>query len=274
MAAFGLTGCLTALTHGAAGATERTSTSGQQVAPNYYSTPIEKPLSPARSTAAVGSGSNAEGASAHFTASSAFNYYVDPAQTHSGAVSPQRYEAGAVTASPSRHSNQAYLHQQQAPVGYHAPAAQPVVEAHSQDYQRQSTASKRGVFSRVFNRNSSPVQSAPNAGLTILQSKLSGTTQTGAASWYGSKFHGGKTANGERYDMNSMTAAHRSLPFGTLVKVKNLNNNRECIVRVNNRGPFTKGRILDMSKAAAQELGFMGRGIAKVQMQVLGMHAK
>ena len=70
--------------------------------------------------------------------------------------------------------------------------------------------------------------------------------------------------------MNSMTAAHRSLPFGTLVKVTNENNGRECVVRINNRGPFIKGRVMDLSKAAASQLGMVSRGVCKISAQVLG----
>jgi rare lipoprotein A len=83
------------------------------------------------------------------------------------------------------------------------------------------------------------------------------------ASWYGKGFHGGKTANGERYDQNSMTAAHKTLPFGTLVKVTNQSNGRECVVRINNRGPYVRGRIIDLSRAAAGQLGMVNRGVAR-----------
>jgi len=96
-----------------------------------------------------------------------------------------------------------------------------------------------------------------------------GYTQTGIASWYGPDFHGGPTASGERYDMHTLTAAHPSLPFGTFVRVTNLQNGRDVIVRVNNRGPFRKYRIIDLSKEAARQLGMVGSGIAKVRVEVL-----
>ena len=95
-------------------------------------------------------------------------------------------------------------------------------------------------------------------------------TQIGKASWYGKDFHGGKTANGERYDMESLTAAHRTLPFGTKVKVTNMDNGQEVVVRINNRGPYLKDRIVDLSKGAAREIGILGKGIGRVQLQVLG----
>jgi rare lipoprotein A len=90
--------------------------------------------------------------------------------------------------------------------------------------------------------------------------------QRGYASWYGPNFHGRRTANGERYDMHEMTAAHPSLPFGTLVTVRNTQNGREAIVRVNDRGPFSKGRILDLSYEAAKQLGVVGPGTAIVEL--------
>src|SRR5262245_23939419 len=81
-----------------------------------------------------------------------------------------------------------------------------------------------------------------------------GTTQVGLASWYGEPYHGRRAANGEIYDMNQLTAAHRTLPFDTLVKVLNLDNQREVQVRINDRGPFVGDRIIDLSRAAAQQI--------------------
>jgi rare lipoprotein A len=91
----------------------------------------------------------------------------------------------------------------------------------------------------------------------------------GEASWYGEQFHGRRTANGEIYDMNKLTAAHRTLPFGTLVEVTNLENDRKVTVVINDRGPFARGRILDLSKEGASQLGFIEQGIAKVEVRVL-----
>ena len=92
--------------------------------------------------------------------------------------------------------------------------------------------------------------------------------QSGVASWYGGKFHGRTTANGEKYNMWSMTAAHKTLPFGTRVKVTNTSNGDTVIVRINDRGPFIAGRVIDLSKAAANEIG-MG-GLAPVKLTILG----
>jgi rare lipoprotein A len=93
--------------------------------------------------------------------------------------------------------------------------------------------------------------------------------ETGIASWYGDPFHGRATANGEIYDMNAMTAAHKTLPLPTMVRVTNLENGRSIVVRVNDRGPFVHGRIIDMSRRGAQLLSFDMAGTAKVRVTVL-----
>src|SRR5213592_2659050 len=95
--------------------------------------------------------------------------------------------------------------------------------------------------------------------------------EVGIASWYGKPHHGKPTASGEIYDMNSLTAAHRTLPFGTRVRVVNLKNSRSVAVRINDRGPFTGGRIIDLSRAAARSLGMPG--IAKVRLEILSAQA-
>lgn len=97
-----------------------------------------------------------------------------------------------------------------------------------------------------------------------------GYEEEGIASWYGKDFHGKKTSNGEIYNMHAMTAAHKTLPIGTYVKVTRLDNGKEAIVRVNDRGPFVKGRIIDLSYKAASELGIADSGTAKVEIAALG----
>lgn len=94
-------------------------------------------------------------------------------------------------------------------------------------------------------------------------------TLSGPASWYGGKFHGRRTANGERFDMNEMTAAHRSLPFGTRVRVTNERNGRSVVVRINDRGPFVGNRIIDLSRGAAAAVGMVNTGVAPVRVEVL-----
>lgn len=97
-----------------------------------------------------------------------------------------------------------------------------------------------------------------------------GFRQTGIASWYGGKFHGRKTSNGETYNMYKMTAAHKTLPMNTHVLVKNLDNGKELTTRINDRGPFVKGRIIDLSLKGARELGIIKKGTARVQITALG----
>lgn len=94
-------------------------------------------------------------------------------------------------------------------------------------------------------------------------------TQVGAASWYGSKYHGRKTSSGERYNKNEMTAAHKTLPFGTMVRVTNPANDHSVILRINDRGPFVGKRIIDVSEAAARKLGMHSAGVATVKVEVL-----
>lgn len=91
----------------------------------------------------------------------------------------------------------------------------------------------------------------------------------GTASWYGPGFHGRTTANGERYDMNAMTAAHKTLRFGTKVKVTNTSNGKSVIVRINDRGPFVGRRVIDLSKSAASAIDMIRPGTAKVTIEVL-----
>ena len=93
--------------------------------------------------------------------------------------------------------------------------------------------------------------------------------QTGNASWYGKKFHGRKTASGERFNMYAMTAAHKTLPFGTKVKVTNLDNKKSVVVKINDRGPFVKGRIIDLSYGASKRIGMVKTGVARVKIKVV-----
>jgi len=95
-------------------------------------------------------------------------------------------------------------------------------------------------------------------------------TQTGLASWYGSAFHGKRTASGERFDMHALTAAHRTLAFGSIVRVTELESGRSVEVRINDRGPFRDGRIIDLSYAAAKKLGMLRRGATRVEIAVIG----
>lgn len=96
-----------------------------------------------------------------------------------------------------------------------------------------------------------------------------GWSEGGIASWYGHPFHGRATANGERYDMNKLSCAHKTLPLGTILRVENRVNGRHLHLRVNDRGPYVRGRVIDCSKAAAAELGFLDEGLAPVRIEVV-----
>ena len=98
---------------------------------------------------------------------------------------------------------------------------------------------------------------------------LNGSTASGQASWYGRPHHGRRTSSGEIYDMNKLTAAHRTLPLGTRLLVTNRDNGRTVEVRINDRGPFRRGRILDLSYAAARQLGAIGEGVIPVSFRVV-----
>ena len=93
--------------------------------------------------------------------------------------------------------------------------------------------------------------------------------QTGTASFYGGKWHGRKTANGEIFDTYKLTAAHKTLPFGTRVRVTNLSNGKSVVVRINNRGPYGKGRVIDLSQAAFSKIENMSKGLTKVKLEIV-----
>lgn len=109
---------------------------------------------------------------------------------------------------------------------------------------------------------------SPSADLDLIEYEDLGTMK---ASWYGPGFHGRQTANGERYDQMAYTVAHKSMKFGTLLKITNLKNGRSLVVRVNDRGPYIEGRELDLSKAAAHELGLIKKGVARVKVEKINI---
>jgi rare lipoprotein A len=132
-----------------------------------------------------------------------------------------------------------------------------------------ATASTDSVSANTATRPDAGTQAALNGNNTAaassdLASSVSGTqastgwAESGVASWYGPRFHGKLTANGERFNTNELTAAHKTLPFGTRVRVRSLVDGKEVVVRINDRGPFIKGRIIDLSKAAATAIGLIG----------------
>jgi rare lipoprotein A len=104
----------------------------------------------------------------------------------------------------------------------------------------------------------------------VIAEKTASYTAVGVASWYGEDFHGKRTANGETFDMNSFSAAHPSLPLPSNVRITNLGNHRSVVVRVNDRGPFVSGRVIDVSAKTAKALGFYDDGLSKVKVEYVG----
>lgn len=98
-----------------------------------------------------------------------------------------------------------------------------------------------------------------------------GSSQQGRASWYGASHQGHRTASGEKFDMNALTAAHRTLPMNSIVRVTSLSSGKSVSVRINDRGPFTGGRIIDVSRAAADQLGFIQKGTDEVEIEVVSV---
>lgn len=118
--------------------------------------------------------------------------------------------------------------------------------------------------SPIQNEEFVPVTNTVSGGTSSIEYKDLGTMR---ASWYGPRFHGRTTANGEIYDQTAYTAAHKSLPFGTLLRITNPRNSKTLIVRINDRGPYIPGRQLDLSKAAAEELGVIHSGVKKLKIE-------
>lgn len=130
----------------------------------------------------------------------------------------------------------------------------------------------------VTKESNEVIKSETNAAVALRAEADAGTSVISyidrgsmVASWYGPKFHGRRTANGEKYNENALTAAHKHLRFGTLLRVTNPQNSKSIIVRINDRGPFAKGRNLDLSKASAMALDIMDRGVAKVKVEQLSL---
>ncbi len=133
-------------------------------------------------------------------------------------------------------------------------------------------------FTLVINDDETPALPTTDAEEISLETKLPDFDPslvdyvdlgTMKASWYGPGFHGRKTANGEKFDQMSYTAAHKSLRFGTLLRITNPKNGKSIVVRINDRGPYIEGRDLDISKAAAHELGLMRKGVARLKVEEL-----
>ncbi len=141
-------------------------------------------------------------------------------------------------------------------------------QSYYSDYQRPSQAKIDNYSKNMQKATMRPYQVG---GKTYYPTTVSsGDVFSGIASWYGKGFHGKKTSNGEYYNMYDMTAAHKTLPMNTMVRVTNLRNSKSVVVRINDRGPFVRTRIIDLSYAAASRLGIVGSGTAPVRLEVLG----
>lgn len=136
---------------------------------------------------------------------------------------------------------------------------------------RPSRAQHRRRVRLVANMAAAAVILAACAGTTEIASPAEAADYdvTGNASWYGARYHGRLTASGQRYDMNAMTAAHRTLPFGTKVRVVNLSNRRAVVVTINDRGPYAGRRVIDVSRRAAEILGMVDDGVVRVRVHTL-----
>lgn len=142
---------------------------------------------------------------------------------------------------------------------------------------RSYSDNKRDYSSSVSSKNYKRATMRPYVvrGIRYYPTVVSvGDTFRGTASWYGPNFNGKATSNGERYNMYDMTAAHKTLPMNTIVKVTNRRNGRSTVVRINDRGPFVSNRIIDLSKAAARKINMIGTGTAPVTLEILGFEGK
>lgn len=143
---------------------------------------------------------------------------------------------------------------------------EPSLKLHSQ-----LTKSVLAVEGKTQSTNQShPLLPATQTTIPVKDRSLVAQAIRGRASWYGPGFHGRPTASGERFNQNAFTAAHPYLAFGTRVRVTNMNNGKSVIVRINDRGPFVAGRIIDLSKAAARSIGLMRSGVAPVRVNIVG----
>jgi len=136
-------------------------------------------------------------------------------------------------------------------------------------YKGSKIPSEKSHPQKVKNDSKKNIPASDEKNNNEIEKPSAGTKYRGIASFYADQYHGRKTSNGETFDMNGLTAAHNTLPFNTWVEVKNLSNGRTVIVRINDRGPFIDGRIIDLSYGAAKELRMIGKGLQEVEITVL-----
>jgi rare lipoprotein A len=182
-----------------------------------------------------------------------------PVQAQSAATDPAQAQAGDTATSGTRHRQ----------LNFDSSLLSMLTLPHKVN--SDSDASDDTTLANGADNGDSP-DAASSAGMmsaTLKVSDASNFTQFGRASWYGNDFHGRRTADGERFDMNAFTAAHRTLPLASYVRVTNQDNGKSVIVKINDRGPFTHNRVLDLSYAAAKVIGLVRAGIARVKIQGL-----
>lgn len=153
----------------------------------------------------------------------------------------------------------------------------PGTAGHSEELAAEASAKSAGFESSFARYEALPAAAAPSGNAVDIaliepaseEIAPGNSLGAGVASYYGRKFHGRRTASGETFDMNGLTAAHRTLPFGSKVRVTNPSNGRSVIVRINDRGPFSRNRTIDLSRAAATEIGLIARGHGTVELALL-----
>lgn len=145
-----------------------------------------------------------------------------------------------------------------------------IASVHSHSNTPSSTLKHKADKKKSFKKNKVYIDKRTIKSKKRLATKIK-RIETGNASWYGKQFLGRKTASGERFVKHKLTAAHKTLPLGSVVKITNTTTNEEVIVRINDRGPYTKGRIIDLSPAAAKQIGVMSKGVAHIKLQVMSI---
>lgn len=149
----------------------------------------------------------------------------------------------------------------------HKPARVAVAPAPPVDQAEQSVP--EGTPPAIPEKQTNPPELSPSPEAEVNRGSQPAQIETGIASWYGAPYHNRRGSNGEVYDMNAMTAAHRTLPLGSIVRVTNLDSRKSAVVRITDRGPFIEGRIIDLSQAAAKQIGLVQKGTGRVRVEVL-----
>ena len=190
-------------------------------------------------------------------------------------IAPMAVPLAAAPVAPQQVQSTKVLPTPPAAVAEAAPAAKPEAPVTDEDQAGMDAYSGDGLLPPVLRPYGGALDGRrlqrrlPEGLAAAAQEQWRDSDQRGMASWYGGRFHGRKTASGERFDQGDLTAAHRTLPFGSLVCVRSTVTGKTVVVRINDRGPYGEGRVIDLSQGAAQELGMLGLGIKPVEMWTL-----